>query len=267
MTKLFFILSSFLSFSLFGANVCSSNQKASSSNSSSTSSSLDLQSAMSQEELKQTGVNKLNPKQVQALSSWIENYQTQSDQAKPNQVSMVLNEGQYVQLGSGKIWTINPNAWIYTYYWQKGDPIKVSKSNDQLFPVTLTNENSGQSVNAQMATGNIQQAFSKHQTISKIENDGQFIQLSDGSLWQVEPSARYMVQGWSANQPVYIVKVKNNTGAPYQLYNGETTRSVFVTQVKAAPQKKSKTQKSNQNASNANAPSVQNQNTHSKPQS
>lgn len=203
-----------------------------------------LQSLLDENQQKKMGLSNLNKEQWSALNAWFDQHQTnQSSQLGDQDVQMVLSEGHYVQLGSGEVWNINANAWLYTYYWRKGDPIEIGQSQDTLFPVQLTNKNSGQSVTAQKASKDVQDAFTHPQVIKEISNEGQFIKLSNGSVWQVEPSTRYMSQGWSLGSPVYVVKNQHNTGPlTYELFNGETSRSVFASQTSAAtPPKPAKT--------------------------
>ncbi len=227
---------------------------------------INLKTLMSPSEQEQAGIDSLSSEQLQSLETWFSNYiqnqKKEASQVASNEVNMVLSEGHYVKLGSGQVWAISPNAWIYTYYWQKGDPIEVGKSQDSLFPISLTNKNSGQSVNAKKPSKDVSQAFSKNEQITKIANDGQFITLSDGSSWQVEPSARYMAQGWSKGDSVFVVQVKNSTGSPYELYNGTTSRSVFVSKIKSPMQKK--TPKSTKQSMSSNS-SGNSSNAHSSP--
>ena len=242
------ILPLFFLFSQLQAANTTSNTQASSTTASTTSTQFDLKSQMPKNIQKQTGINRLSPKELQGLQTWISDYvqkkTTSQDTIKANQVSVVLSEGQYVKLGNGDIWTISPNAWLYTYYWQKGDPVTIGKSGDVLFPIQLTNGDSGQSVNAQKPSKQVSAAFKQSYQITKILEDGQFVELSNGSSWQVETSTRYMVQGWSVGNTVFVVKQSLSTGVPYQLYNGDTARSVFVEQMQAAskPKTKRKTQ-------------------------
>lgn len=202
------------------------------------SSSLNLKSLMSPAQQQATGISSLTPSQVSSLESWLSHYvsseKNQQNTVSGNQVDMVLGEGHYVKLGNGEVWVISPNAWIYTYYWQKGTPITIGKSGDMLFPTLLTNTAMDQAVNAIGATKDISQAFSQSYTITKVGNGGQFLDLSNGSSWQVDPSARFMVQSWTPGTSVFVVKRPSaTTGAGYELYNGTTTRTILVNQTKA----------------------------------
>jgi hypothetical protein len=199
---------------------------------------LDIKSLMSPSQQQTTGISQLSPDQLNSLQDWISHY-IQSEQlgqnsVSGNQLAMVLAEGHYVKLGNGQVWNISPNAWIYTYYWQKGDPITVGKSGDMLFPVLLTNTTIGQSVNALVASEDTSKAFNESYTITKVTESGQFVTLSDGSTWQTENSSRFMVQSWAIGSPVFVVERPSaTTGAKYELYNGTTTRSALANQLKA----------------------------------
>ncbi|MCH9633296.1 MAG: hypothetical protein S4CHLAM7_00190 [Chlamydiae bacterium] len=247
MKSYFFLLPLFSFAILSGAETTPPTTTSSSQTQNST---LNLKTQMTAKEQKQVGLNKLSPNQVKALESWLNKRSaaqnpSQKPQINPNQLEMVLSEGNFIKLGSGEVWSISPNAWLFTYHWQEGDPIKVGKSGDVLFPISLTNENSGQSVNAKKPSSSVTKAFTQSYTITQVLDDGKLIELNNGSSWEVEPSARYMVQGWSVGNSVFIVKRENSTGAPYQLYNGQTSRSVFVEQ-KSPPTPEQKQQPTTQ---------------------
>lgn len=227
-----------------------------------TKTSLDLKKKMPHTLQKQLGVNKMSKTQLAALETWMLDWkEEQTEVADPaqapkpddNQLVAVLGEGHLVKLGSGEVWSISPNAWIYTYYWKAGDKLSVSKGNDLLFPYSITNHNYDQNVAAKKAPKEVQESLKTQYAISSISDNGEFIYLNDGTKWSVEPSVRYMVQGWSKGNSAFILKMKNSVGQPFQLVNGQTTRSVFVKPVKV---QKTKPVSKNDN-----------QNTPSKPQS
>lgn len=202
---------------------------------------LNLSIAMNQETLNATGVETLSPSQQQALASWIENWSTQNQQQNnvstkvaPNAVVAVLGDGHFVKLGDGSVWNISPNAWLYTYYWKPGDIVSVSKSQDTLFPFTLSNQNYNQPATAQKASPQVSQSFANGYTITEIRNGGQFIRLSNNTLWQIAPSARYQAAGWSNGQQVFVIQNTVATGGGYELLNGATSRSVYGNVVKNA---------------------------------
>lgn len=202
-------------------------------------SSLQLSAVMNQETMNETGVSTLSPTQQEALASWIENWaasQQNDSQTKvaPNAIVAVLGDGHYVKLGDGSVWNVSPNAWIYTYYWKPGDIVNVSKSQDTLFPYSLSNQNYNQPATAQKASSQVSQSFTNGYTITEIRNGGQFIRLSNNTLWQVAPSARYQAAGWSNGQQVFVIQNTVATGGGYELLNGTTSRSVYANVVKNA---------------------------------
>ncbi len=150
----------------------------------------------------------------------------------------MIEDGHYVQLENKEVWNINPNAWIYTYYWKAGDIISVTKGQDTLFPFCLTNQNSTPSVNGKPASSEVTDTMKTSYSITSITSGGQFVTLSDGSVWQIEPSARYMAQGWSSGQTVFVFHQKEATGQPYRLFNGTTARSVVAYRVSATAENK-----------------------------
>lgn len=197
--------------------------------------SLNLSKDMPQNIQKETGVDQMNPDQIKALTSWIEKWsQSQIPQTPPpapNQVVSVLGDGHFVKLGDGSVWNINSNAWIYTYYWKAGDTVQISPGSDTLFPYSLTSSSSSQSVNAQKATKSVSDSFKTSYTISQIQDNGKILVLSDNSCWQINPSARYMSAGWSVGQSVFIVEQTQSALKGYELFNGDTTRSVLATKL------------------------------------
>ncbi|MCH9632161.1 MAG: hypothetical protein S4CHLAM6_04900 [Chlamydiae bacterium] len=251
-------------FAVFNLDVKSNREQTQSQQSSSSTSSapnsapnqgqlVDLMSAMSPNERQMTGLNQLNSKQQAALSNWVSSWaEAQSLKAKSqgqgqlasNAVSAVVGNGHYVKLGDGSVWNVSPNAWIYTYYWQQGDIIKVGKSLDTLFQYSLTNENYNQTINAQKGSDDASSALENSYTISQVKEGGRFVTLDNGSIWQVASSDRYQSAGWSKGQQVFVVKVTQATGDQYMLLNGNNSRSVYSTSLKRG----NSDQKSNANS-------------------
>ena len=230
---------------------------------------LDLMSSMNASELQATGLNKLNSKQQAALSNWVSSWaEAQSlkeqnlGQGKiaSNAVSAVVGNGHYVKLGDGSVWNVSPNAWIYTYYWQQGDTIKVGKSLDTLFQYSLTNENYNQTINAQKGSSDASSALENSFTISRVKEGGRFVTLDNGSVWQVASSDRYQSAGWSKGQQVFVVKIAHATGDQYVLLNGNNSRSVYSTSIKKGNPEKNNALNNSTNSNNhsANNPSPTN---------
>ncbi len=109
-------------------------------------------SDMSQDQQKNTGLDKLTDKEKMALQEWIsQNYAQKpgsSKSANPS-ISEVLGNGQYVKLTDGTIWKINPSDTPITQGWITPVDIIVTKSGDPNYPYTLTNSLTGSAVRAQ----------------------------------------------------------------------------------------------------------------------
>ena len=219
---------------------------------------LDLSSAMNPNEQQSTGLNRLSNKQKAALSSWIESYsstqaqkqQTQQAQVKPNAISAIVGDGHFVKLADGSVWNISPNSWINTFYWKQGDIVNVGKSLDTLFPYTLTNESSNLPVTAQKGSQEATSIMSESLTISAINDGGEFITLSNGSVWQVSSSLRYQSAGWSVGQSIFIAKAQG-TGGAFNLLNGQTTRTVTAQSYKSAPTNKNSAANNSSSSNNS----------------
>jgi hypothetical protein len=57
-----------------------------------------------------------------------------------------------------------------------------------------------------------------NQKVDKIRNDGEFVELKDGSIWQVSPVFRYLTTTWQRDQTIEIKK-SDNVRHPYVLHN------------------------------------------------
>ncbi len=111
--------------------------------------------AMSQEELKETGVAKLNIEERRALREWIEEHSAkkvvaQNKNAGPT-IQEVLQNGRYVRLSDKSLWEIDPADTPITQSWITPSEIKVSESTDSEYPYSLTNSLTGSSVRAKKA--------------------------------------------------------------------------------------------------------------------
>lgn len=57
-----------------------------------------------------------------------------------------------------------------------------------------------------------------NQKVDKIRNDGEILELKDGSVWLISPLFRYLSTQWQRNQVVEIRK-STNVRHPYSLHN------------------------------------------------
>lgn len=216
-------------------------------------STLDLKNLMSPAEQKNTGVQKLSAKELQALQQWITNWTIQmvGKAASPNStastppsggltVASNVMEGQFLKLSDGKVYNIVSYDRLYSFYWQVGDSIVVQASNDSIYPYTLSNSKATVTVNGKLVSEKTQKAFQTPFSVTKVDQGGQFVTLSDGSVWQISPSATFLSNGWSVGDSIYVITQTDVTG-PAQLLNGNTSRSVGAHQIKPPVQNASKT--------------------------
>lgn len=64
-----------------------------------------------------------------------------------------------------------------------------------------------------------------NQKVDKIRNEGEFVELKDGSIWQISPVFRYLSTTWLRDQ---IIEIKQSTNVrhPYILHNTTTDQVV-----------------------------------------
>ena len=120
-----------------------------------------LDTEMSQEDKKSTGINKLSDSEKTALQQWIDaNYQKKgaeslsgSQQVKgiyPT-LSENLMKSQYLRLSDGTLWNVRPEDVPIAQSWITPVQIVVSQSSNPFFPYKLTNQVSGTSILARKA--------------------------------------------------------------------------------------------------------------------
>ena len=108
--------------------------------------------AMSEEELKQTGLSKLSLEERVQLREWIEDHCSkkvvvQNKTARPV-LQEVLKGGKYVRLSDHSLWEIDPQDTPITQSWITVTEIKAKESGNQEYPYTLTNNLTGSVVKA-----------------------------------------------------------------------------------------------------------------------
>jgi hypothetical protein len=120
-----------------------------------------LDTEMSQEDKKNTGINKLSSSEKAALQQWIDaNYQKKSsDSLSGSQqikglyptLSENLMKSQYLRLSDGTLWNVRPEDVPIAQAWITPVEIVVSQSSNPFFPYKLTNQVSGTSILARKA--------------------------------------------------------------------------------------------------------------------
>jgi len=68
-------------------------------------------------------------------------------------------------------------------------------------------------------------------TLSLNISNGQFIQLDDGTVWEIDPSEMAISQGWLSPVKITVSKTDVETQYPYKLYNTATQNSVSAKRV------------------------------------
>ncbi len=103
---------------------------------------------MSRQDQKDTGIYKLTDKQKSSLQQWIDNNYTKRDAPlaaaqTPKKGQPVLQDnignGRYIRLSDLSAWEINPEDTPITQGWITPVEIHVSKSGDANYPFMLTN--------------------------------------------------------------------------------------------------------------------------------
>ena len=119
-----------------------------------------LQTEMTPQERKKTGIYKLGQKEQGALQSWIETHYTAktaiSRKEAPPQSLLEenLHSGRYIRLKDGSTWEIHPDDTLITQSWITPVDISYTPSNDPTYPYTLTNTLTQSSVRAKKVAGN-----------------------------------------------------------------------------------------------------------------
>lgn len=117
---------------------------------------------MSPEDMKNTGMNKLNDPEKMALQQWIDAHYDKkavaapalpTNPAKAGKLSLSENllSGRYVRLSDGTLWNIRPQDTPIVQGWITPADIVVSPSDNSFYPFKLTNQISGSSVLARKA--------------------------------------------------------------------------------------------------------------------
>ncbi len=113
-----------------------------------------LQTEMTPQERKRTGIYKLGQKEQGALQSWIEaNYTAKTgapkQEAPPKSLlEENLHSGSYIRLKDGSTWEIHPDDTPITQSWITPVDISYTPSNDPAYPYALTNTLTQSSVRA-----------------------------------------------------------------------------------------------------------------------
>lgn len=77
----------------------------------------------------------------------------------------------------------------------------------------------------------------KHPTLSENLHNGQYIRLSDHTLWRVRPQDVPVVQGWITPAEITVTQ-SDDSHYPYKLTNTVTGSSIHAKKVKSVPAEK-----------------------------
>lgn len=110
-------------------------------------------SGMSVQEMKETGVSRLSAKEKMALDAWIESHYSKKLVAQNGKktgpiLEENLKNGHMIRLSDNSLWEINPSDTPITQGWITPVEIKVSQSNDPVYPYNLKNSLTGSTVRA-----------------------------------------------------------------------------------------------------------------------
>lgn len=108
-----------------------------------------LDTLMTPDEQRITGVRTLTPQQKKALEVWIDkNFVKNPAGQNAIYLSVNLNNGQRLQLSDNSIYQIAPQDVPVSSLWITPFPIMIQPNNDPNYPVKLVNANTGVSVRA-----------------------------------------------------------------------------------------------------------------------
>lgn len=111
-----------------------------------------LDTHMSPEEEKATGIYKLTPAEKKALQNWINKNHVKRPGAHPKsalpKISQVLERGAYVRLSDNSLWEIAPEDRPISQSWITPVEIIPEETGEDPYPYTLTNSLTGSRVKA-----------------------------------------------------------------------------------------------------------------------
>lgn len=111
-----------------------------------------LDSAMSKDEQRKTGVSKLSPTQKMELEAWLNRTFTlkapETQQATSLSLSLNIDNGKKIQLSDNSLWEIAPADVAKSAVWITPFPVAIEPSGDLDYPFLITNKTTGNSVKA-----------------------------------------------------------------------------------------------------------------------
>lgn len=113
-----------------------------------------LDTHMTPQQEKASGVQKLTPKERKELQKWINQHhypKPGATQGKTPTISEVLANGAYVRLSDNTLWYIHPKDRPITQSWITPARVEVAKSGDSQYPFLLINKQTNSKVHASPA--------------------------------------------------------------------------------------------------------------------
>ncbi len=114
-----------------------------------------LDTVMSEEEQKKTGITKLSFQEKLALEDWLnKTFVLKVQEEKPQtplSLSINIDNGKKLLLSDNSVWEIAPDDLKTSAIWITPFPVKITPSNNPNYPFIITNTNSGMSVKARKA--------------------------------------------------------------------------------------------------------------------
>jgi len=113
--------------------------------------------------------------------------------------------GDEVQLEDGSIWNIYSGDRFLTLNWLTTDDIVITPNKNifSIYPMVLTNQQTGASVQSGLAVGPVIGGFFSHWIIA-IDKYNDQICLEDGSIWSMSPLDHDITKKWLAGDTVII---------------------------------------------------------------
>lgn len=112
---------------------------------------IQLNDVMTQDDQKKTGVSQLSDMQKQELEKWMNDkftLKTVSIATAPLTLQQNLQNGAQLEMSDGSIYEIAPSDRSKTTFWLTPIAMKITPSNDPMYPALLTNTLTGVSVRA-----------------------------------------------------------------------------------------------------------------------
>ena len=110
-----------------------------------------LSDYMTEDEMKQTGVDTLNKTQKEHLEEWIKNNMPETSKTSDKYITMSENieGGKFLKLSDGSKWEVDPRDLNTSELWLFSFPVKITKKGSGPFPYEIKNLNTGSTIRAQ----------------------------------------------------------------------------------------------------------------------